>query len=257
MGLPRSPSERQRPDISTTGRAGKRKARKGKLREQQQEPGAKPDWGFLNECFAHIDGFSVSREAKRKQREAGIFKDGLQYGEVDIGSIIELLTGTAVKLEEGETFVDVGSGTGKAVLAAAATVNVARSFGLEVVPELHECSVQALARFRQQGMAAGCGEVEFKLCDAFAPESIAEWTMADVMLVTTTCLTPTQIDTIVAAVVERGREGSRLIVTTSTLPPDSRLHLVEKKRRKYGKGSLNFICYRLRGSPTGNLPETE
>ena len=66
------------------------------------------------------DGYARSREAKRKQREKSVFLDGIQYGEVSISSFAAAVELTVRPQPVGETFVDVGSGVGKAVLAAVA-----------------------------------------------------------------------------------------------------------------------------------------
>ena len=71
----------------------------------------------LAAAYAAVDGYALAREEKAAQRAAGVFRDGIQYGEVSAASFarcLEWVTPTA-----GEVFYDLGSGTGKAVLTAA------------------------------------------------------------------------------------------------------------------------------------------
>ena len=72
----------------------------------------------LASAYAAVDGYALAREEKAAQRAAGIFRDGIQYGEVSTASFARCLEW--VQPIAGEIFFDLGSGTGKAVLTAAA-----------------------------------------------------------------------------------------------------------------------------------------
>ena len=79
------------------------------------------------------------------QRAAGVFRDGIQYGEVSAASFarcLEWVTPVA-----GEVFYDLGSGTGKAVLTAAALHPLAATCGIEIQPRLHEAALAARRAF--------------------------------------------------------------------------------------------------------------
>ena len=125
----------------------------------------------LESLFAAAgDGYALSREAKRKQRENSVFLDGIQYGEVSISSFAAALAW--VRPQPGETFVDVGSGVGKAVLAAAATrvQSVARGNGARAALERY-ASEEAAATLMQ---ATERGNAARLSCRRAAEASIAE-----------------------------------------------------------------------------------
>ena len=187
------------------------------------------------------DGYALSREAKRKQRENSVFLDGIQYGEVSISSFAAALAW--VRPQPGETFVDVGSGVGKAVLAAALLHPLEAAIGIEILDDLHDAAERALAAARRP--RAPCGplaarRVELRRADALAPP-VAWADDADVVFCTTTCFTPEMRAAFVRGA-ERLRVGARVIVTTAPLE-SARFRLLRSERLPYGKGSLLFFAY--------------
>ena len=44
----------------------------------------------ISRCFAGVDAYKVSNQQKQKQRKQGIFLDGIQYGEIDLDSFLEV-----------------------------------------------------------------------------------------------------------------------------------------------------------------------
>ena len=81
--------------------------------------------------FANIDGFALSRAARVKQ-------DDLEYvyGEIEFTSFIALLS--LAKPNPDTVFYDLGSGTGKAVIACAMVFHVRKCVGVELFQSLHE-----------------------------------------------------------------------------------------------------------------------
>ncbi len=91
--------------------------------------------------YAHVDGFALSRDARRP-------RDAMEYvyGEIDFIPFIALLSLT--KPDANTVFYDLGSGTGKAVLACAMVFNVRESHGVELFGSLHHAACQ-----QQQSLA--------------------------------------------------------------------------------------------------------
>jgi SAM-dependent methyltransferase len=85
------------------------------------------------------------------------------YGEMLPQGMRALIAAT--RLRSNDTFVDVGSGSGKLVLQAAADAGVARSVGLELSPTRHAMAQRALDERSAQG-AAFAPNVAFILGDA-------------------------------------------------------------------------------------------
>lgn len=220
--------------------------------EAEGPPSSTPLLGLLTRCFTEVDGYRIAREVRAKQRRAGVFLEGITYGEVDIGDFARVLQ--TVGPARGETFVDVGSGTGKAVLCAAACHPLRLARGIEILPELHAAASEALGVARAEKTAGGATlgaaladggtEVELHCGDAFAQDE--PWTAwaatADVVFATTTCFTDDLHAKFGAAVAEM-RVGSRLIVTTQALTSDAFV-LLGEGRLRCAKGSLAYFAYR-------------
>jgi hypothetical protein len=87
----------------------------------------------FHELYASVDGFSLSQKARSGQ-------DSIEfvYGEIDFESFIALLS--LCELDTNTVFYDLGSGTGKAVLACAMVFNVGKSCGIELFSNLHHCA---------------------------------------------------------------------------------------------------------------------
>ncbi len=84
--------------------------------------------------YSNVDGFSLSQTA-RLGRDAIEFT----YGEIDFESFIALLS--LCKPNPSTIFYDLGSGTGKAVLACAMVFDVQKSCGVELFPALHHSAL--------------------------------------------------------------------------------------------------------------------
>ena len=201
----------------------------------------------LARCFCSVDGYRIAREVRAKQRSAGVFLEGITYGEVDIGDWARVLRSVAPA--RGDVFVDVGSGTGKAVLCAAACHPLRLARGIEILPELHAAAAAAREAARavvevEAAIDDGGTVVELYEGDAFASE--AAWTgwaaAADVVFATTTCFTE-ELHAKFGEAVETMRVGSRLIVTTQALRSET-FELIGEGRLRCAKGSLAYFAYR-------------
>ena len=188
----------------------------------------------VTEAFGNIDGYSVARDTKKRQREQGVFLEGIQYGEIDPSAFARALGW--VEPRDGENFCDLGSGTGKAVLTAAALHRFACATGVELLEPLHAAAEQAYAKLPAAAILTD--QVRLLCGDAFAHP----WTEgAGVVFCTLTCLT----DEAIAALerdCERLPRGARLIVTTRELQC-SCMRLLHREKLTYGKGSLLFLAY--------------
>jgi protein-L-isoaspartate O-methyltransferase len=181
-------------------------------------------------AFSGVDSYAIAREEKRAQRSAGIFLEGIQFGEIDATSFSVALEWVSPK--PGETFVDLGSGAGKAVLTAAALHDLASATGVEILRPLHDAAVAAAAR-----CDVGRTRVELLCADALAHP----WQSCDLVFCTTTCFSDEMCARLEAGVHEL-RVGARLIVTTRPLRAEG-VKLLRKGKLPYAKGSLLFFAY--------------
>ena len=88
------------------------------------------------------------------------------YGEADLLSMDAILDAAGV--EEGDAFVDLGSGAGKAVVAAALLrPQLSSARGIEMLPDLHAIAQRAAESYRRTA-PAGAPALEFALGDMLA-----------------------------------------------------------------------------------------
>eukprot|EP00753_Platysulcus_tardus_P014033 PLAT3992.2.p2 GENE.PLAT3992.2~~PLAT3992.2.p2 ORF type:complete len:277 (-),score=78.88 PLAT3992.2:73-903(-) len=144
------------------------------------------------------------------------------YGEVDFFAFAGLLE--QCKLRSGESFVDIGSGTGKTVVAAALLFgNVLGSVrGIEMLKPLNDCAELALAglRRRQRDTAPLPDFVGVETADA----TEADWTDASVVFLHWTSFS----DSLRAQLEEKAKAlaaGARIIVLTHELHSSAFHHL--------------------------------
>lgn len=99
----------------------------------------------FHQLYQSSNGFILSQQA-RKNHDAMEYA----YGEIEFFSFIALLS--LIHPDKHTVFYDLGSGTGKAVLACSMVFPVQKSIGIELFPELylHSCKqVEQLARMKQ------------------------------------------------------------------------------------------------------------
>ena len=164
------------------------------------------------------------KELSTRERDAkGFVASTLVYGEIHFRpyaitfqKIRQLYGGLA---RSGGTFVDVGSGTGKPVFAAALLHDFAECRGVEVLTGLHDASLKLLERWRSDEIQAQLSpaqrgtNVSFVLGDARR----VDWSDADCIFMNSTCFDePLMLE--LAAVANAMRKDSFCITFTKRLP---------------------------------------
>ena len=182
-------------------------------------------------AFSDVDGYAIAAIAKREQRASGTFLPGLQYGEVRPRAFSTALAWLAPR--DGETFVDLGSGTGKATLTAAALYRFASATGVEILEPLHRAALGALR---------ACGPLLTpQVCLLNADAFDHPWHDADVVYVNAACFTDEMVRRIESGA-RKLRRGARLLITTRALA-SAALRLLRRETLPCAKGSLLFIAY--------------
>lgn len=90
---------------------------------------------ILQDLYRDINGATLSR-AERDRLHTDAYS--LVYGEIDFYAFQQMLAVAAP--QKDEIFYDLGSGTGKAVLAAALLYDFAKVCGIELLPALYQQS---------------------------------------------------------------------------------------------------------------------
>lgn len=141
---------------------------------------------------------TVGKSLSRKERVAkGLTSTDLAYGEVTFDTMRNILGQLKeldlLKKKKG-TFIDLGAGTGKAVLAAAMLHSFERCVGVEVLHSLHSASNELLETFKDKyaDEFRHNPEIEFVLGD------IAEfpWKTADIVFINMAAFTEPLVETI-------------------------------------------------------------
>jgi hypothetical protein len=151
----------------------------------------------LNEYLAKKAMFAATftklpvQEGNRISVEARIARkyesSTLAYGEVEFesfGSLICNLTRHGIDLGGMLNFVDLGSGTGKAVICAAMLGIFEKCTGIEIIAELHKASTQMLKTFyRHCQSISEVVNIDFILGDA----TFIDWSKTDLVFAHATC----------------------------------------------------------------------
>ena len=184
-------------------------------------------------------GYDLSRQEiqKAKKEKRYDFLEGLGYGEVDMDAFIGFLK--SLPLIRKDVFVDMGSGSGKAVLAAAFSEIFTQCIGIEILKPLHLLALEAQEKASDLDDEKAT-RASFLLGDIFDHEEI--WRKADVMLVTCTLFSDFMMNKLDEFIQRVVRQGTFVITTTRRLS-NPRARLVSENRIKYAKGSLLFIVY--------------
>jgi len=149
---------------------------------------------------------SLGIEASKKARSFTLEnRNDLTYGEVNFRSLAEVIycleSRHGANLEQ-KVFYDLGSGTGKAVVAASLLKNFRKSVGIELLDPLYQISLEM-----QQALERVCSsKVEFFLGDMFE----LGWSEADLILVNSTCMSMELINKIADYSVKPGTWGITL-----------------------------------------------
>jgi len=185
-------------------------------------------------------GYDISRQEISRAKKEGRYSEveGLGYGEVDVEAFGQFIRSLPQVHDKG-TFLDLGSGSGKAVLSAAFTGVFSSCIGVEIMEPLHQLATQALERASHID-AEKAAIARFELGDIFEKEEL--WASADVVLVTCTLFTDDMMLRLDNAINRLVRPGSIVITTTRRLNTP-RARLMTEGRIKYAKGSLLFIVY--------------
>lgn len=160
--------------------------------------------------FSDVEGYSLSSIGRtRIERSAD---PSLTYGEITPAAVTHMLG--RVQAVPGETFYDLGSGTGKAVIFAA-MLGMGKAVGIELVPDLHDASQRVgdifMEEVRPEHPAAGA--VDFLFGDMFEKD-VSD---ADVVFSHCTCFDDAMMARL-AGKLESLKPGARVITVTKSLP---------------------------------------
>ena len=209
-----------------------------------------------NEAFqALVSEFPVSlgKEASRKEREERNFNNipdsTLTYGEVDfisIGEVFYTIEHRFNCMPKTGVFYDLGSGTGKGVIAAALLANFTACKGIELLEKLYAISVRIKSQFddqfpaileRNPDLFQSVPTVEFLNNDFFS----VDWSDASFIFANSTCFDHEMMRKIGQISLKPGTLG---ISFTKTIPGENWIVLESiKKNMSWGEATVYIQRY--------------
>lgn len=99
---------------------------------------------LFNFLYGNVNGYSVSHDAREKHNDSEATKD-LLYGEVPFLTLEEIVK-EANPNKDG-VFFDLGSGTGRVVIALHLMLNFRKSVGVELLEGLHKKACEVKKEF--------------------------------------------------------------------------------------------------------------
>lgn len=96
---------------------------------------------IFDQLFSEVNGFQLSYSLQNLENNEDIRNRDLTYGEIDFQGFFKILLDVP-GIQERKVFYDLGSGVGKAVVAAALLGAFEEVVGVEILPGLHREAVK-------------------------------------------------------------------------------------------------------------------
>jgi len=198
--------------------------------------------------YPAVMGKSVSRKERKSK---GLVAPHLAYSEItyqSLGTVLAKIRQYHGGLQDGGgVFYDLGSGTGKAVCAAAILHTFDKCVGIEVLQTLHEVAIELLDTFDRTvkpTLGDSPPEVQFVLGDILE----MEWPDATVVFANCTCYS----QTLMANIIQRCsplREGTFFISVSKRLKSDA-WKVLDSQLLEMNWGTATvFIHQKITGAP--------
>jgi len=193
---------------------------------------------IYNYLFAGRDGYLLSFQSQKVEK---ISQKDLTYGEIDFDSFAQILNDAEID-ENHLVFYDLGSGIGKAVIAASLLEDKFKGcFGIEILNNLYQASQEVLSKFNEEVRPLLAGRSGMKI-DFFAGNFFDfDLRNGGVVFVQTTCMTESTIETL-AKHLSALKPGSIVITATKELPKPFTVY--KKKSYQMGWGSATIYFHR-------------
>lgn len=160
----------------------------------------------MQALYALQQGAVISLQARqRRQLQSTEFV----YGEIETLSFAALLQ--RLPIAPGSVFYDLGSGTGKAVVAAAMLYPKINSVGIEIIPELQIASLRVSSKLPEQQRQ----RIQFICADI---KQYPFYEDADIVFMNATGFFAQSWQAMVG-LLAKTRRGTRIIVSSKRLPP--------------------------------------
>lgn len=180
----------------------------------------------VNTLFLQSNPFFIAKEAQTQYSG-----DSLTYGEISLCSLLDLLA--LIKPTTHDQFYDLGSGSGKAVIATKLRYPQMEVVGIERVQALHDLA-------EERGQSVPPPHAVF-LCEDFLSADLSH---ATILLINATAFMPDVWAPLLVKLLGL-KAGTKIIITSKQLPDDAFLMRYGAVERM-SWGSVNTYIYERR-----------
>ncbi len=191
---------------------------------------------IFDSLYHDVNGYQISLSARRRMS----YEDkAFTYGEVLPDSFYQMLS--MVKPKQGETFYDLGSGTGRAVFLAHLLFPFQKSVGVEILGELYKTAASVKSRFETSFKSTLPQEKQSQMIEFINEDFLTiDLSDANVVFANSTCFYP-ELMIGLERKFETLKKDTRVVVLTQYL--QSPKFLLTKKdvfQMSWGKAEGHF-----------------
>lgn len=171
-------------------------------------------------------GLPSSSNESKERHEILMDTHSQTYGEIDFFSFCAIME--KARVQPGDTFLDLGHGSGRALIAAALVYGdyLTSISGIELIPSLYDASLQVINNYQQQTVEYDMKKVDIRVVCGNMLE--LDWN-ADIVFANSTCFTEDLMVSIARLAEDRMKVGSRFISLTKRLPSEQ-FELIERRQ---------------------------
>jgi len=188
----------------------------------------------------------LSRNERNTTKELDI-TTSLTYGEIDYSSFYKILRRLGPC--EGKTFIDLGSGTARALVAARLILDFKRCKGIEILSSLHHAAAGALETFSslKQSTLACHTKNDMRVFEGSITDATGDsnWSEGDIVFANSTCFS-TELMHEISQLGELLAPGAIFITFTKALT-STKFELLDKSRLKMSWGPATVYIQRRLG----------
>eukprot|EP00826_Nyctotherus_ovalis_P032735 TRINITY_DN2635_c0_g1_i9.p1 TRINITY_DN2635_c0_g1~~TRINITY_DN2635_c0_g1_i9.p1 ORF type:complete len:290 (+),score=13.93 TRINITY_DN2635_c0_g1_i9:689-1558(+) len=188
----------------------------------------------FNEVFRGVDGGVISQSERNAKKLVGL---QYTYGEIELVHFLPLLRMASNR--SGGEFWDLGSGTGKALIAASLSNYYSKICGVEILEDLRNTSTSVITKFCKHTKTE---PTTFEVISGDMRE--VDWSDADVVYVASICFS----EELVQELAEKGRalkSGTRIVSLKKWIIPEVYNVLFEVKAKMSWGNTGVYIMERI------------
>jgi SAM-dependent methyltransferase len=208
-------------------------------------------FALYNDLFFDTS-LEVGKALSKSERDTQDLNENksLIYGEVDYSSFYKVLR--KINPAPGSTFYDLGSGTGKAVMAARFAQDFGRCVGIEILETLHGQASKIADRFNKKFRRYLSMSMSQHVSVHHGSILEVDWSDGDVVFANSTCFDDSLIDDL-SKLSEALKPGAIVITFTKGLT-SNKFEVLERKRYRMSWGPATVYIHRRlnhNGTPVG------